>query len=409
MYLFDHGQLYPDSWRMPGLPVVLAGVFTLAGEPSMAAARLLNIVAGTAAAALTYFFARRAASVPASMAAALAVALYPSLLAYTCLVTTEAIVTVPLLAALLAATCDSPRSQATAGVLAGLTTLVRPAGVAVLPAVLVASLWPSRTSLTPGRRLTGAALTLAGFVLAMTPWWLHGARLYGRFVPLDTTSGLNVFIGSGPLATGRYEFPAVSRQQAEFLAGIDTATPEGSNRAIALAVAHAAANPAEALALLPRKLGNLLALEGNEQAYLYSIGHFGDRSGATVRRWGLATLAAFPLLLALGLAGLAIRDDAHRTIRRPAVCFLAAAVALSLAAFGEPRFHLPFVPVLAVLAAGLASWRGGVHRWRAVAAVALLLFLAGVWSAQLANYLPFLRQMAEPDGWRRQLSFDDLL
>ena len=89
--------------------------------------------------------------------------------------------------------------------------------------------------------------------------------------------------------------------------------------------------------------------------------------------------------------------------------FLGTAVALSLVTFGEPRFHLPFVPVLAVLATGLAGWRAGVHRWRVVAALALLLFLAVVWSGQLANYLHYLRLMAEPDGWRRQLSFDDLL
>ena len=168
-------------------------------------------------------------------------------------------------------------------------------------------------------------------------------------------------------------------------------------------MAHVAANPAEALALLPRKLGNLLALEGNELAYLYATGHFGDRSGAIVWRWGLATLPR-----SRSLSPWDWLDWRSATTAAgyppPAVSFLGAAVALSLVAFGEPRFHLPFVPVLAVLATGLAGWRAGVHRWRAIA-VPCLVAVPGrrVVGASFANYLPFLRLMAEPDGWRRQL------
>ena len=399
---------YPTAGGCPGWQWP-AGVFAVAGEPSIAAVRLLNVVAGTAAASLTYLLARRAASVGAAIAAGLAMALYPSLWPIPSRSRPNRSSRYRCWPHCLRRPTIHPDPRATAGILAAVTTLIRPAGVAVLPAVLFAPLAQRQPGVTQGRRITGAALTLAGFILAMNRWWLHGARMHGRFVPLDTTSGLNVFIGNGPLATGRYEFQAVSRQLSEDLSGFNLFTPDGSNRATALAVAHVAANPGEVLAMLPRKLGNLLALEGNELAYLYATGHYGDRSGGTVWRWGLATLAAFPLVLSLGLAGVAIRDDKHRILRGPAVTFLGTAVALSLVTFGEPRFHLPFVPVLAVLATGLAGWRAGVHRWRAVAALALLLFLAVVWSAQLANYLHYLRLMSEPDGWRRQLSFDDLL
>ncbi|MBP7777263.1 MAG: hypothetical protein KA371_09060 [Acidobacteria bacterium] len=51
LYLFRHGQLYPDSWRMPGLPVALSAAFIAVGHASLEAARGLNVLAGMLAAA----------------------------------------------------------------------------------------------------------------------------------------------------------------------------------------------------------------------------------------------------------------------------------------------------------------------------------------------------------------------
>jgi 4-amino-4-deoxy-L-arabinose transferase-like glycosyltransferase len=411
LYLLEHGQLSPDTGRMPGLPLLLSELFAWAGEPSLTWARGLNVAAGAATTALTYLLARRAASARASLVAALAVALYPTLLVYTPLVTTETVVMPPLMGALLAASRTSPRAAVVAGVLAGVATLVRPAGIAVLPAVLLAALrpWDRADRWHDARRLGAGALVVIGFVLVLAPWWLHGLRHQSRFVPLDTTSGHNLLIGSGPYATGRYRFTAVVRQTNEFLVGIDPTTPEGSAHAAAVAWAHVRAAPGEALSLGPAKLGYLLALEGSEIAYLYSIGHFGEVGPRAVWTWGLAILAAFPVVLAAALAGLARRHPGAALVRAPAVCYLVAAAALSVIAFGEPRFHLPFVPVLAVLATGAARWREGWHRGALVVAAAVLVGLGVVWAGQLGNYLGYLPELAQPGGWQRALSFDDVL
>jgi len=411
LYLLEHGQLSPDTGRMPGLPLLLSALFAWTGEPSLAWARGLNVVAGAATTALTYLLARRAASPRASFVAALAVALYPTLLVYTPLVTTETVVMAPLMGALLAASSTSPRAAAVAGVLAGVATLVRPAGIAVLPAVLLAALrpWDRADRWFAARRLGAGALVVVGFVLVLAPWWLHGLRHQSRFVPLDTTSGHNFLIGSGPYATGRYRFTAVVRQTNEFLVNIDPTTPEGSARAAAVAWAHVRAEPGTALALIPAKLGYLLALEGNELAYLYSIGHFGAVGTRAVWTWALAILSAFPVMLAAALAGLATRQPGTALVRAPAVCYLVAAAALSVIAFGEPRFHLPFVPVLAVLATGAARRREGWHRGALVVGAAVLVVLGVVWAGQLGNYLGYLPDLARPGGWQRALSFDDVL
>ncbi len=410
--IFETGALYPDVGRMPALPAALAAAFALADEPSIAAARWLAIVAGTVSAVLTFVVARRIGGRRSACGAAAIVATYPSFLLHTVLPTTETLVTVPILAALLALTAGSPAAWLTAGAFAGAATLVRPAAIAMLPAVLVAAAWrrqdPSRRA--PGERPARAGLlTALGFAVVMLPWWLHGWRLHQRFVPLDTTSGLNLLIGNGPHASGRYRYSAVNRQQLELLEGVDPTTPEGSAQAMTAAAAHVRAHPAETLRLIPAKLGFLLALEGNELAYLYSIGRFGDHDAGTVRLWGLAVVGAFPLVLAAGLGGLAWRTGPRATaVRRAAVVYLAAAVALSAASFGEPRFHLPFVPVLAVLAAGLGAG-GAVQRWRLAGGIVVLLLLLPVWAHQLQTYLGVLAALAAPGGWTRELPFDDLL
>ena len=94
-----------------------------------------------------------------------------------------------------------------------------------------------------------------------------------------------------------------------------------------------------------------------------------------------------------------------------AVCtvLVAATLAMHVISFGDPRFHLPLVPVFALIAARFARWRSGFHRGRLVLAAVVLLLLVLPWSAQLATYWAALLKLTAPGGWNSQLSFDDLL
>ena len=104
VFIIENGRLYENSTRMPGYPVALAIVLTLFGAgPSLAAARIFNAIAGAVAAVLTYWLARRSAGRAASTIAACVMALYPSFLIYTAFTATEAVVTVPHMGALVAA------------------------------------------------------------------------------------------------------------------------------------------------------------------------------------------------------------------------------------------------------------------------------------------------------------------
>lgn len=409
VHIFTTGTLYANSWRMPGYPLLLALAFGPAGGPSLAAARALNVAAGVATTLLTYALARRAGGRRTALAAALAVALYPSLLLYTTFVATENLVTVPLLGALLAGSYRTPRAAVLAGLCTGLAILIRPASIALVPAVLftLALRGEPDRAWRPGLLRAGVAGLLC--VAILVPWWVHSARLYGRFVPLDTTGGLNLLIGTGPDADGRWHWRHVSALLAGPLSGVDVTTPEGAATASAIAMDHVRAQPLASVRILPRKLSGLLAVEGREQAMLYGTGYFGPRSSAVVRWWGLAVMAGFPLLWAAALAGMAVRRGLPPWLLASCGGFVVASVAMHLVAFGDPRFHMPLVPVLAVLASGLAGWRSGFVPWRAAAAVIVLCLLAGPWIAQVRTYHAALEHLAGPQGWESQVAFDDLL
>lgn len=408
IHIAEQGRLYENSWRMPGYPEALALVFWLASGPSLAAARLLNVAAGVATTVLTYWLARRTASLRVSLAPALVVAVYPSFLIYTTFVVTEGVVAVPLLGALIAATYATSRAALVAGACAGLGALVRPASIALLPAVLMAFARQRASGDGGWKSLRRPALVAATFIAAMTPWWMHNARLHGRFIPLDTTGGYNVLIGNGPYATGQLHWRELSRLHTDHLQGIDVSTPTGSSAATQMAITHVRAHPLATAALAPRKVVALLSIEGREHMALYSSGYFGPFSAGVVWIWGVSTIVAFPLLLTAAVAGCAVRRGIDGRVLYPCLGFLAATVILHIVTFGEPRFHMPLVPVFAVLATGLAGWRNSVDPRRAIAGALLLLCLVGPWSRQIGAYGAALVTMAAPDGWQNPLPYIDL-
>ncbi len=409
VYIAGHVSLYPNSYRMPGYPAVLALAFVLNAGPSLLTVRVFNAVAGSAAAVLTYWLARRTATRRASLAAALAVALYPSFLIYTTFIATEVVVTVPLVGALIASTYRSHRAAIVAGLCAALTTLVRPAGIALLPTVFLSFVPTARPNSTRRSALLAPGLVIAAFLLMMTPWWLHNARLHGRFVPLDTSGGMNFAVGNNPFAGGTYRWREFEQVLVRDLPGTDIFSLSGSDRATAMAFRYMRDHPAASVRLLPAKLAALFALEGREHAFFYSFGFLGQRAPATVWIWAIAIMVGFPLLIAAALAGLVVRGGISPAVLMPSLIFLSLTLAMHTLTFGDPRYHLPMVPVLAVLATGMARWRNGVSPLRLALAGAALALLAIAWWTQFALYWSVLVKLAAPGGWVSQLAYDDLL
>ncbi len=83
---------------------------------------------------------------------------------------------------------------ASAGLLLGLGVLTRSTALGFVPLVM---LWLARGKGMPlRRRLTAPAIVLGVCVVVILPWIARNYVAYGRFIPVDTTGGYNLWLGS---------------------------------------------------------------------------------------------------------------------------------------------------------------------------------------------------------------------
>lgn len=232
-----------------------------------------------------------------------------------------------------------------AGVLAG-------ASVILTGAALPLALWWRGEVRRAGPLI---ALFALGTAAVLGPWLWHTQDQLGRAV-LTTNAPFNLYIGNNPAANGRFvsmrDTPMARdwrplRARAGELAATDTLGR--------LARAHIATHPGETAALALRKLALF---------WLPDLPEPQDGNGAlvTLLRWG----AAAEHLLLLGLAALALAR--WRRLPRGAR-LIAVIVALfwvvHAAAYVMPRYRLPVMPLVGVLAAlALVPRVAPVARWR---------------------------------------------
>ncbi len=339
------GLLHPDGkpYRPPLYPLLLAGVYQLHGHDA-AAARLWQALLGTATCALLYGCGRRLGGTQTGLVAAALAALYPLFIFFTGALMSETLL-VFLITAVLWATLrwgEAPRPAGAAliGLLLGLGALCKAVVLAWAPLLLWDAWRRCKRSGHPGALHTG--LIAAAAVLVIAPWTWRNALLEGRFIPVSSNIGINLFIGHEPEATGLYR--------------------EGTDyRALFAEFTAAAAHPFD-----KELLGTRLVLQGCLADPLRCLGlallktaHFWNPMavGESPLRQAVSLLSCGPVLI-LGLWGLS------RLAGQPAF-WLIASLALSMTAihalfFAHIRFRLPLDAAFMLPAAQvLVGW------WRA--------------------------------------------
>jgi 4-amino-4-deoxy-L-arabinose transferase-like glycosyltransferase len=371
--LYGLGGL-PTAYRPVGYPAALASLIALFGEHE-SVFRGLNV--GAAAVTLAALFALARRITGSDWSALLALALYgayPADVAYTSLALSEPLFNALSLAAL-ALLLGGRRSRvraACAGVLLGLATLTRPQGLLLLPIALTAL----ACSQLGARRLIGqACLITAALSLTLAPWTARNARVFHAFVPVSTNGGVNLLIGNNPAANGCYHVPklvdselSAARAGARDRVERELAADRGASR---LAFAYMRAHPREALALWRPKLRCLFhsaagyafftrELPAEQQRWFKRL-HRADDPYYRVLLWG-GTLGA----LIAAAQSLGSRAARQRLLWLPGACGIAC-VGVALLTFGDPRFHHPIMPWLALYAAYAASWPFSLRAARGVA------------------------------------------
>ncbi len=177
-----YNEPHASLWKAPGYPVWVGLVYSLLG-PGPNKVIALQTLLGPAVILMTWVLARRLFGPRPAAAAAAVAALYPHLWQWEASLHPEALA-LPL-ALLFYLTVlgrePTPRRAAAAGLLLGLSLLVRPTSGALL-ALPVAAWWVSQGT---RRGLALAAVTAAAGALVVVPWTVRNVVVHDAFVPIS--------------------------------------------------------------------------------------------------------------------------------------------------------------------------------------------------------------------------------
>jgi tetratricopeptide (TPR) repeat protein len=244
-------------------------------------------------------------------------------------------------------TAPSPVRGLTYGFLLGFAAM-GVASILFLVPLFIAAIFFRRATIAQRSKATG--LLIAGIFIGAAPCWIHNCLISRDPIFLSAHSGINLWLGNNPDATGYPRFPGLhagqgqilrdSIDQAEAAAGRPLKRSEVSRYWSTKARDYIASNPAAWLKLMARKLANFWnAFEYDDLGVIVNLREH------RVLFPGLH----FGLIAALGLAGAILSWRAFPTSR-----WVAAAIALQLAAilpvFVTERYRLPVVPGLLVFA-----------------------------------------------------------
>jgi 4-amino-4-deoxy-L-arabinose transferase-like glycosyltransferase len=337
----------PTAYYPVGYPAVLAALFLVTDAHTTAVAAL-NVAAGVGAVALAFALGRRIAGPTAGIAAAAVLATVPNLVLHTAVALSETVFVAAFLGALVLLL---DRRLLLAGLVLGASILVRPVAVPVLPLLVLPWL-----AAGDGRRaaLRQTAVVALAAIAVVVPWTVRNAIRMDAFVPISTNTGDNLCMSRQPGAHGGFLLtdhcfggPAVE--------GLDRPEYEiaRDRQGRELAFEFVRDRPARELRLWLDRLG---AAVRHDHDALDAAESYGDGAFLTDgERDALRRLADghWYVLGPLGL-GAAVAVAAHPRLRRDEglVLLVTSAVGLLLPIvlfFGDPRFKVPAVAVLAVL------------------------------------------------------------
>lgn len=195
-----------------GYPSFLAALFVVTG-PNANVALGLNVLVAVLTVAQTAWLGALLFGRAVGLLAALLLALFPGMIVYTSLVSTELLfLWLTTLCFWLAVRPQSPARTATKTLAAGLATgmaaggaaLVRATGLMLLPFWAVLH-WATQRK--PRQAALWGAALLVGSLLVVLPWTARNYVRFHKFIPVSTNGGMNFWIGNNPNAYGGFMFP----------------------------------------------------------------------------------------------------------------------------------------------------------------------------------------------------------
>ncbi len=345
----------PTAYYPVGYPALLAVLFWFVEHTPFPnnipkATGLLQAALGTASVGLVFIIGRRLFGARAGLIAAAISAVFPNLIFYVATYQLETTFTFLALAATAVlvthdwSTGTPSRNRLLAfGALLGLAVLVRPFALPFLVGLTIAVLVAGAGWQRAARAIGWALLPL---VLIQVPWTVRNVVTLDSFVIGPTNLGDTLCLDRSEDATGRFRF-------ADHEGCVDPELGEvprnsgNTRKALRFVVEH----PVKEAELIGRRAFEMSKHDddGLLGVETLSRGPFLGHRVRTVLSWtGNWFYYAVLLVAAIGLPAFFRRRDPARLFTGVALVSL---VVVPLLLWGNPRFHLPFSPFLAISAA----------------------------------------------------------
>jgi hypothetical protein len=346
----------PTAAWPPGYPATLAVAYRMLG-PTTPTTVLVNALAGALTCWLVWQLGRALVGGRAALLAAALLACFPSHVFFAALTLSESVF-VFLAMALLLAGVRHLASDASS-----LTWLVWGIGVGVVTMVrsetLACCVLPAAALLRRGggwRAARVLAATVLGTLLALTPWTIRNARVFGAFVPTNSGLGRTLWAGHNPVATGGMT-EEIQRgiQAAMTSAGVSLSGPAGElavNRVlVAQAVSFAVTHPLRELALIPARFFHLFRGDHVWEAWYGPGTPRFMPSNLDRRRLSRIGNAYYLVVGILALAGWFVRGRPSMPPWRLFDGFMLLCIATFSLTLGDPRYHHVLIPPACLMAA----------------------------------------------------------
>jgi len=381
------GGFAPDAGRAPGLLVFYAAAFQVLA-PAPWAAKTVNVLVSSLTVLPVYAIGRHLGGARLGLLAALGVALYPTFVAFS-----HFLWSAPLYMLLVAwgvamllrgMTAPGPGWLVAAGVVLGMSALVKEAGL-LFP--LVAALWVAWQERADLARAAMRSGVLAGaFVLTILPWAIHINEPGLPFALVTRSAGMNLFIGNHPRSHGHAieEYPTLGDTPLE-------AEVVARERAWAQIRARMPGWPFEKLVVeVPRfftptsfAVRRLLAAPDDPGGWGYRFRFaWADRQGVRVAAVVLV-VASYVVVALAGVGGLVL--SRRRDLAALFGLFVASQILPSVVTFAMSRFRLASMIFLILGAASLALFgrrdlaeASTLRRAAAIALTLLVLLMIGL-------------------------------
>jgi len=194
----------PSAWFTPIYPYLVAGIFKIWGIFSDASKLLIEVL-NCMFSALTvipiYEISRKAFGKGVAIAASWTWVVLPSALFFPIFWIWDTACAALFLTLILWATLEVVHSKSALvwagyGALWAVGVLINPSLFSLFPFLAGWALWQSRAASTSWLKLGAAAVLV--FAIGLVPWTVRNYRVFGKFVPLRSNFGLELWLGNNP-------------------------------------------------------------------------------------------------------------------------------------------------------------------------------------------------------------------